>query len=218
MIPFPRFVGVSPVLNGVIQRATAKLPAGRLPDSDRIWHRSFSCRTEWPGQKDSIPLSQATQCNGPRSIINQPRENAAPLLTSPDAWARQQPVAPPNTNGFTPFAHPTSPGTCRESSTGNAHTRYILPTRHWWTYWGSRRTGRGNDRCHQPGVDVGKRKPITISSSRGRSADYVANNNKAGDLYRAGKYEQAAALFRVDSIVPNGRFCNSTRGSERGSL
>ncbi len=188
----PVAVGISPVLNGVIQRATAKSAAGRFQTATEFGTALLAAAGQAPppgAEAETAIMPNRTVAYGSQTPME-----AAPRLASPDDWARQSTPLP---NIPVP-RQPTSPGPALAS---NLPPVMPAPTP---SPAGQNNTGRIGAvialvialvAVITLGTFLGS-KAFTNFQRENKSADYSATLNKASDLYGTGHYEEAATLFR----------------------
>jgi serine/threonine-protein kinase len=197
----PAAVGVSPILNSVIQRATAKAPAGRYQTATEFG-TALLAAGQAPvspsafGRTAVLPTSDRTVAYGAQTGIS-----SAPLLTSADDWARQHPPASP----VLPVA--PSPSTPTPGPTLAANLPPMMPPL-------STASPPGNSNWFGSAIaavvvllviGMGTFLGVKAYSSfiRNKAGDYTAVYTKATDLYKDGRYEEAAEQFRQIRLSNN---------------
>jgi serine/threonine-protein kinase len=196
--PTPPAVGVSPILNSVIQRATAKNPADRFQTATEFGTTLLAAGQTSPvvRPETALPMNPAAQ----RTIAygQQTQGGIPPALSSPDDWARQSagPVPQP-TYGHTPQTGQPAPVLSANLPPAMPPVAPATPA-----------TNNNNGRLIAIvaiilvmvliivlGAFLGVRAYNNfLRDSNGKN--YLTSYSQAAKLYHDARYEEAAALFR----------------------
>ncbi|MDX1931060.1 MAG: protein kinase [Capsulimonadales bacterium] len=194
--PTPQAIGVAPVLNGVIQRATAKSPADRYQTATEFG-TALLAASQSPSHPADLPATGGTPAQPTVAYGTDTRIGTPPILQSPDDWARQaapsivppdyrpavnpvHPVAPTLAANIPPVpgASPTPPAVSRNSRTGALLAIVVAVIAVVSLGW------------------FAGRKAYESFNLQNRSAEYKQLYKKGAELYKSARFQEAAAIFR----------------------